>query len=80
MASYLTGRVVKYNTKNDPKNYVTEGVAQGSVLGLLVWNIRCDGLLRLKVPRYVKLAAFADDVETVIVTKHLDEVSILFDT
>ncbi|GBP95657.1 hypothetical protein EVAR_67863_1 [Eumeta japonica] len=38
-----------------------------------------DGLLRLNIPRCVKLVAYADDVAVVIVAKHLDEICRLFD-
>ncbi|GBP05038.1 Retrovirus-related Pol polyprotein from type-1 retrotransposable element R1 [Eumeta japonica] len=38
-----------------------------------------DGLLRLNLPRCVKLVAYADDVAAVIVAKHLDEIQHLFD-
>ncbi|GBP37715.1 hypothetical protein EVAR_23765_1 [Eumeta japonica] len=34
-----------------------------------------DGRLRLRLPRSVKLVAYADDVSVVIVAKHLDEIN-----
>ncbi|GBP43149.1 hypothetical protein EVAR_40589_1 [Eumeta japonica] len=47
VASYFTDRILKYDTKNGPREYnITGGVPQVSVLGLLLWNIMSDGLLR----------------------------------
>lgn len=79
VASYFTDRVLRYDTKNGPKEYdVTGGVPQASVLGSLLWNVMYNGLLRLKLPRNVKLVAYADDVAVVIVAKHLDEIKHMF--
>ena len=73
VASYFTDRVLKYDTRNGPNEYdITGGVRQGSVLGPLLWNIMYDGLLRLKLPKSVKLVAYAGDVAVMINTKHLD--------
>ncbi|GBP78994.1 Putative 115 kDa protein in type-1 retrotransposable element R1DM [Eumeta japonica] len=80
VASYFTGRVLKYDTKNGPKEYdITGGVPQCSILGPLLWNIMYEIILRLNIPRCVKLVAYADDVAVVIVAKHLDEICRLFD-
>ncbi|GBP54612.1 Retrovirus-related Pol polyprotein from type-1 retrotransposable element R1 [Eumeta japonica] len=80
VASYFTGRVLKYDTKNGPKEYdITRGVPQGSVLAPLLWKIIYDGLLRLNILRCVKLVAYADDIAIMIVAKHLDEIRRLFD-
>ncbi|KMQ95934.1 reverse [Lasius niger] len=40
VADYLSHRILKYDTEIDPKEYeITGDVLQGSVLGLLLWNV-----------------------------------------
>ncbi|CAH2092126.1 unnamed protein product [Euphydryas editha] len=38
-----------------------------------------EGLLKLEMPKDVKLVAYADDVAVTIVAKHLEEISYTFD-
>lgn len=79
VASYLSGRVLWYDTLDGPRSYrVTSGVPQGSVLGPMLWNVMYDGLLRLDVPSEAKLIAFADDVAVAIVARELDDVEFIF--
>ncbi|GBP22397.1 Putative 115 kDa protein in type-1 retrotransposable element R1DM [Eumeta japonica] len=80
VASYFTNRVLKYDMDKGLKEYkITGGVPQGSVLGPLLWNIMYEGLLKVTLPKEVKLMAYADDVAVIIVAKHFDEINLAFD-
>lgn len=69
--SYLSGRMLVYDTEEGQKSYVvTSGVPQGSVLGPTLWNIMYDGVLRLEFPTGVNIIGFADDIALVVVAKH----------
>lgn len=48
---------------------VSAGVAQGSVLMALLWNIMYDGVLVLSVPEESTIVGFADDLAVVIIAK-----------
>lgn len=75
VADYLSHRILKYDTEIDPKEYeITGDVLQGSVLGLLLWNIMYDGLLGLTLPEEAELIAYVDDVAIVVVAKYLQEI------
>ena len=48
---------------------ISTGVAQSSVKGPAMWNVEYVRLLRIKVPKGVKLEGYVDDVAIVAVTK-----------
>jgi len=66
--SYLSDRLVEYERSS---RSTTCGVPQGSVLGVLMWNLMYDELLRVETGGNVnrmsstELVAFADDVAVV---------------
>lgn len=72
---YFRERKLKYHTDEGEETYeVTAGVPQGSVLGPLMWNLMYDGILRLILPKGVKLIGFADDIAVIAVAKYIHEV------
>ena len=75
ITSYLTNRKLMYLSGKGTEIFeVTAGVTQGSVLGLLLWNIMYDEVLRLQLPPGVKIIGFADDIAIVTVAKHIHQV------
>lgn len=60
IGSYLSERVLKYETKDGLKAYaVTGGVPQGSVLCPILWIAKYDGVLRLRLPDGVEVVYFS---------------------
>lgn len=59
ITSYLSERYIIVDRRAVE---VDGGVPQGSVLGLLLWLLFYDGLLRLRVPVGFRLVAYADDL------------------
>lgn len=64
--SYLTDKRIIAPRDGDER-MMTRGFSQGSVLGLTMWNIFYDGLLRLRLPEGVSLVGFTDDIAIVTV-------------
>lgn len=62
--NYLSDRSIRYELR-DGSTYSTvveRGVPQGSALGLKLWLIAYEGVLRLPVPKGICQIAFADDL------------------
>lgn len=64
-----------YNTSKR-QNYakITLGVAQGSVIGPVIWNANYDNILSLFLPEELLLFSFADDIAGVITTRNQEQV------
>ncbi|KAL7286997.1 hypothetical protein TKK_0018795 [Trichogramma kaykai] len=72
ISSYLSARVLDYDTDDGPGSYrATAGIPQGSVLRLILWNVMYDAVLRLNFRGNVRILGFADDIALVAVAKHL---------
>lgn len=75
ISSYLSDRVLIYDTDEGPQNYaITGGVPQGSVLGPLLWNVLYDGILRLPLPKDVQIIGYADDIAVTVVAKEISQI------
>ncbi|CAB0035443.1 unnamed protein product [Trichogramma brassicae] len=75
ISNYFQDRVLEYSTSDGPEaGSVTAGVPQGSVLGLTLWNVMYDSMLRLNLQRSVNIVGFADAIALVTVAKHLRQI------
>ena len=54
--------------------------SQISMLGPILWNITCDFVLRLNLPKGTQIIGFVDDIAVVIKGKHLDELVRTYNT
>lgn len=59
--SYFTDR--KKITGSGKKIKFTNGVPQGFVLGPVIWNTVCDGIVNLALSEQIRIVGFADDKE-----------------
>lgn len=59
---------------------VSAGVPQSSVLGLALWNILYDDMLRLNLPTGVDLIAYADDVAIIALSRSVPELKAIVRT
>lgn len=50
------------------------GVRQGSILGLTLWNMYCDGVLRIPTRDGVRLLAYADDLAVIVCGKSIQQI------
>lgn len=78
LQSYFQNRILMYETDRGRKTVsITAGVPQGSVLGPTLWNAMYDGVLKLDLPRGVKIVGFADDVVLTVIGESRKEVEVL---
>ena len=60
---YFKDRVLLCDTNDGRKTYaVSAGVPQGSVLGPILWNVMCDGVLRIRLSKGAQIIGIADDI------------------
>ncbi|CAB0040049.1 unnamed protein product [Trichogramma brassicae] len=73
--SYFQARVLEYDTDDSVESCsIAEGVPQGSVLGLILWNVIYDTILHLRLDRGELIVGFVDDIDVVTVTGTTHEV------
>lgn len=78
LKSYFQNRRLIYETDAGKRSVaITAGVPQGSILGPTLWNVMYDEVLKLSLPRGVKVVGFADDVALLVIGETREEVEVL---
>ena len=73
--SYLTNRLLVYDTEDGPKEYqITGGVPQDSVLRSPLWNIMYADILKIQLPPGAEMVVFTDDTGLIITGKDLEKI------
>ena len=74
----LKDRSIVYDTEDGPaKREIIPGAAEGSMMGLGIWNISYDGIVRMEMSGGSFLVRYADDIAIVIVAKDADGAQLL---
>lgn len=72
---YFSEREVIYKNSNEEvRLFMERGVPQSSILGPTAWNLVYDGLLRMILPKYCNMIAFADDVVITAEDRKLEKI------
>lgn len=77
LGSYFQNRVLVYDTEVDRKCFhITSGVPQGSILGLVLWNVMYEEVLRFKFSVRVEIVGFAGDITLEVYGESIEEVKL----
>lgn len=63
---YLNNRKIMVEEETNAHIGMSCGVPQGSVLGPTLWNIYYNPLLKKKLPKYLELIGYADDLALIV--------------
>ncbi|XP_033229046.1 uncharacterized protein LOC117180665 [Belonocnema kinseyi] len=74
----LDDRMLLYETtEGQQSRKVTAGVAQASALGPDLWNVVYNDVLKIVLPKRVKLIGFADDLGTMILARTVSKTEVV---